>query len=119
MRRVREDQGQTIDGEAKRAEPANEPTRKLWAWLSQVLVSEPASGTARDGFSVGFRPILLKITSKAVDDVTSRRTLRAPKSPKIPDVPGHRSEHVLEVAKMTFRVAEVAPRRADVNRPTA
>ena len=38
--KVREGQGQDLDGETLVEEPGNEQTAKLWAWLSKVLVAK-------------------------------------------------------------------------------
>ena len=50
--KVREGQGQDVDGEALVAEPGNEQTAKLWAWLGKVLISKDFVEVAKARFRV-------------------------------------------------------------------
>merc|ERR1712093_329410 len=49
---VREGQGQDVDGETLVEEPGNETTKKLWAWLSKVLVAKDFVEVAKARFRV-------------------------------------------------------------------
>ena len=50
--KVREGQGQDVDGEELVAEPGNEQTAKLWAWLSKVLIAKDFVEVAKARFRV-------------------------------------------------------------------
>ena len=50
--KVREGQGQDVDGEALVAEPGNDTTKKLWAWLGKVLISKDFVEVAKARFRV-------------------------------------------------------------------
>ena len=52
VRGVRDDDANDFEDEALRVEPGNDQTAKLWAWLSQVLVSKELVEVAKARFRV-------------------------------------------------------------------
>lgn len=92
---IRKEQGQTVDGDPATpppAEPANEPTRKLWAWLAKTLVGKSPTKEGKMNFAVvGVEPlpgsdldlenksfsILLKVSYDATTKLVSGETVDA------------------------------------------